>query len=268
MKFCAFLAFVLLFALLLGTAAYADVAYEPDDNFYERHWDECKYENRIYITNGAEGCTVVYSSPTGSAAAVIPNGSSFYVSYTWDGDWGCIEYDPDTLQAAYGESSGWVLMADMCPEYDSTSFRQEHADRISSESFTLMLPAGAEYIGYKYPGSGLVSTTLGSFSGDDYTTIYVDSVYTDADGGRWGYVGYFFGHRDFWINLDNPDIQLGPGPEFREPELIPAADEETMQAVLGSASPFSPYIIAGAVGAALIALAICAFILLKKKKSA
>lgn len=256
---------LLCFGLCIG--AFADVAYEPRDSFYEKHWDECDYESRMHITNGQEGYVIVYSSPTGDAKTAIPNGRSFYVSWTWDGQWGCIEFDPNTLESKYGGESGWVRMADMTAEYDSTSFMQDHADDISDESLTLMIKAEEEYFGYKYPGSGLVTATLGSFSGDAYTTVYIDGVYTDAQGGRWGYVGYFFGQRNFWINLDSPDIQLGPGDEYTEPEIIPAADESEMKAAMQQASPWGPYVIAGAVGLVVIAAAICTHIILKKKKA-
>jgi len=250
----------------MGTAVFADVAYEPDDSFYRKHWDECDYESRTYITNGAEGYAIVYSSPTGDAQDVIPNGKSFYVSWTWKGEWGCIEYDPETLASDYGGTSGWVRMTDVTPEYDSECFRRDHAEDISEESLTLMIKAGEEYFGYKYPGSGLVTATLGDFSGDAYTTVYIDGVYTDADGGRWGYVGYFFGMRNFWINLDTPNIQLGPGREYTEPEIIPAADEAERKAALQEASPFRPYVIAGAVGTVIIAAAVIAWVIIKKKK--
>ncbi len=262
------LSLTLLLCLSLGIGAFADVAYEPRDSFYEKHWDECDYESRTYITNGAEGYVLVFSSPTGDAQQVIPNGKSFYVSWTWNAQWGCIEYDPETLESGFGGQSGWVRLEDMTSEYDSIRFREDHAGDISDESMTLMIKSGQEFFGYKYPGSGLVTGTLGSFSGEDYTTIYIDGIYTDAQGGRWGYVGYFYGMRSLWVNLDTPDIQLGPGDEYSEIEIIPPADEQAMKAALQQASPLGPYVIAGTVGIAVIAAAVCICLILRKKRSA
>lgn len=262
------LSLMLALALSLSLTARADIAYEPSDSFYEKHGSECSYENRTYISNGDEGYVIVFSSPTGDAQDVIPNGRSFYVSWTWDGQWGCIEYDPDTLESAYGSRSGWVQMSDMTAEYDSICFRYDHAKSISDEALTLKIGSDEQFFGYKYPGSGLVVTTVENYSGDPYSTLYIQEVYTDADGGRWGYVGYYFGIRDFWINLDHPSTQLGPGDEYTEPQITPAADEDTMRAALSSASPFRPYVIAGAVGAVIIACALSAYVIVKKKKSA
>lgn len=258
--------FMLAFAMLFSVSAFADIAYEPQDNFYERHRDECDYENRWYITNGSEGCVVVYSSPTGSAKTAIPNGVKFYVSYTWNGEWGCIEYDPSTLEHAYDKSSGWVKMTDMVPEYDTISFMEDHADEIVTTDRVLRISGDEEFIGYKYPGSGIISTTIGNYSGNEFTEVYLQNIYTDAEGREWGYVGYFFGHRNFWICLDEPTAQLAAGAEFTEPEIIPAAGEKDMKDTLRAESPVGTYAIAGAVGAVVIAAAVIAYIIIKKKK--
>lgn len=257
--------FILAFAMALSLSAYADIAYEPADNFYEKHRDECSYENRWYITNGAEGCVVVYSSPTGDAKAVIPNGVEFYVSYTFDGEWGCIEYDPDTLEHAYDRSSGWVKMADMVPRYDSICFRNDHEGEFVSEEVSIELSGDDEMLGYRYPGSGIVTNTIKDYSGSGESLTFSET-YTDAEGRRWGYVGYFYGQRNFWICLDEPYAELAAGAEFTEPEIIPAAGEKDMKDTLRAESPVGTYAIAGAVGAVVIAAAVIAYIIIKKKK--
>lgn len=258
--------FMLIFAVLLSASAFADIAYEPEDNFYSKHQDECNYENRWYITNGSGGYVIAYSSPTGNASEVIPNGVRFYVSYTWDSQWGCIEYDPDTLSHAYNMDSGWVRMEDMVAEYDSICFREDHADSIETTDRVLKIEGDEEFIGYKYPGSGIVRTTIGNYSGDAFTEIYLQDIYTDPQGRQWGYVGYFFGNRDFWICLDDPYTELAAGEEFTEPEIIPAADEATMKKALQLESPLGGYVAAGAVGVVVIAAAVIAYLLIKKKK--
>lgn len=261
--------FVLVFSMAFTTFVNADIAYEPSDSFYEKHYSECSYVNRTYITNSPDGCVVAYSSPGGSAQDVIPNGREFYVSYSWNGEWGCIEYDPDTLSGKYGSRSGWVKLSEMTPEYDSISFSEDHADSISTESVVLQDSLGEDLVvfGYKYPGSGIVVAQLdGYFSEDGMIDLYCSNVYTGADGSRWGYISYYYGLRSFWINLDTPTTQLGPGDEYTEIKTYPVADDDQMQLILRQASPFRPYVIAGIVGVAVIAAAITVCIIIKKKK--
>lgn len=263
-------ALILVFSMAFTTFVSADIAYEPRDNFYEKHQDDCNYVNRTYITNSPEGCVVVYSSPTGSAQDVIPNGREFYVSYSWNGEWFCIEYDPDTLSGKYGSRSGWVKLSEMTPEYDSISFFEDHADSISTESFAFedRLAEDDVVFGYKYPGSGIVVANLdSSFSDNGSLYLYFSNIYTGADGSRWGYVSYFYGQRSFWVNLDTPTTRLGPGDEYTELPIYPAADADQMQLIMQQVSPFKPYVIAGIVGVAVIAAAIAACIIIRKKKA-
>ena len=52
--------------LALTPAARADVLWEPDNNFYWKHSDECTYVGRSYYANGPEGFVTLYDAPGGS----------------------------------------------------------------------------------------------------------------------------------------------------------------------------------------------------------
>ena len=53
----------------------------------------------------------------------------------------------------------------------------------------------------------------------------------DPGGDLWGHSGYYFGHRDFWINLSSPD-ETNPKLEPKAaPELIPPADSKTLESL-------------------------------------
>ena len=129
---------ILLSAALLLTLALplaADVAYLPRDNFIEKHWEDCKYENRWYYTNGAEGYVLAHKTPESSEATPLPNGGKYYISNVYKGEWGVLEYDPDTLENKLynGSVSGWVKMSEMLADYDVDAFYRDHRSEIVTD---------------------------------------------------------------------------------------------------------------------------------------
>ena len=198
---------LLLCALLsaLAAPALADVAYLPRDNFIEKHWDECSYENRWYWTNGAEGYVLAHKTPGSAEAAPLPNGGKYYVSNVYRDEWGVLEYDPDTLENALGNGSvsGWVKMSDMAADYDADAFYADHrSELVTDGDAELEIDSGRTVYLYKYPGSGEVTGELsGSWGGDP---ISFNTRFTDPAGRQWGYCNYYYGHRDFWVCLDDP----------------------------------------------------------------
>ncbi len=262
------------FALLLSISAFADIAYEPfGDDFYYEHYEECEHHDHWYHVNGVNGYVTVYSSPTGSAVVNIPNGREFRVGATWskgsDGKtWACIEYDPDTLEnRGVNGDSGWVDMGELLPRYGSQEFMEEHKSEIRNGVYNLFIDEGCEVITYLYPGSGITGLTLQNWSDTEDQALTLNSFYTDAEGREWGFVGYHFGRINAWVCIDEPYTVLPAGAEYREPELIPAASEREMEAALGEASGLSTQLIVGTVGIVVIAAAIAAYIVTRKRKA-
>lgn len=252
-------------ALCIGAAA--DIAYEPSDNFYEAHHDECQYESRIYFSNGPEGYVIAYTSPQGRAAAVLPNGNWYNVSWTYgDGGerWGCIEYDPNTLEN-WGDKSAWVKMDKMTADYDSDCFFEDHRDEISAGDDSLSFTAGQTVYGWKYPGSGIVRFTLDGNSVRG--SLGFSDTYTDSSGREWGYIGYYHGYRNFWVCLSEPfNGELAADENYVTPDLVPTASQARMNAALKEAGAGNYRIAAGAVGIAAIAAAVLVYTLLKKRQ--
>ena len=56
-----------LLALSLAVPAAADVIWEPEDSFYQKHAEECQLLQRSFYTNGPEGYVNFYRSPDSSA---------------------------------------------------------------------------------------------------------------------------------------------------------------------------------------------------------
>ena len=264
------LVFMLSLVLLLSLcpAALADVIAMPQDSFFEKHRDECRHENRGYYTNGSDGYVVGMNAPEGSSKVVFPNGTHFVVSWTYgEGEerWGFMEYDSETLEQSYGDASCWVKMSDMLSDYDSESFMAEHEAELVEESAQVVIPDYQTYmICWAYPSSDTVKFTIGGHA----NTIDFHQTYTDTQGRKWGYCGYWRGHRNFWVCLDDPfNQQLSPGEEYVDvlSQLIPAADEAAMEAALKGEKASNRALMFGAVGVVAIAAALLAYVLKKKK---
>ena len=193
-------------ALALALPAAADVAYLPRDNFLEKHAKDCSYENRWHYTNGAEGYVLAHKTPDSAEATPLPNGRKYYISNVYKGEWGVLEYDPDTLDndLRNGSVSGWVKMSEMVADYDNDAFMADHAAEIRSEEATLEWEAHEPVYSYKYPGSGEVRETLERGWFGQEPELFFNQCFTDPAGRTWGYCGYHYGHRNLWVCLDDP----------------------------------------------------------------
>lgn len=194
-------------------SASADVIFEPDNDFYGRHSDECTYFNRSCIA-GAD--TYLWDAPnlvTGGQSA--QEGEQIYISFVYtdkDGiEWGLAEY-----------LDQWILMADLYLEYGSPEFMEEHSGEIYEDE-PYLLSGGTVFVLWSYPESGVISQGYASVP-DDYE---ISTFYTDPDGRLWGYSAYMYGTRDIWICLsDMADTNI---PQREEHELIPAQEVDASQ---------------------------------------
>ena len=100
----------LLAVCLLSATALADVIWEPDDDFYQQHSEDCEYLGRSYYVNGPEGGAALYQNPGGGYVRVVENGVPLYISFTYTDLggtlWGVAEYGD-------AGDTGWVDMADL-----------------------------------------------------------------------------------------------------------------------------------------------------------
>lgn len=202
----------------------ADVIFEPDNNFYGRHSDECSYFNRSCVA-GADA--YLWDAPnlvTGGRSA--QEGENVYISFVYtdnDGiEWGLAEY-----------LDQWILMADLYLEYGSQEFMEEHSGEIYEDE-PYLLSYGTEFVSWSYPESGDIDQADASVM-DNYE---ITTFYTDPDGRLWGYSAYMYGSRDVWICLS--DIADTNIPQRVEHELIPAQEVDASQiAVVKESGQFS-----------------------------
>lgn len=186
-------------ALSLATPAAADVIWEPENSFYEKHRDECTYENRAYELAGYDGSVKLWTAPGGMARQELPNGKQGTVQFRWSGngvEWGYICGVFENWQ-----DGGWVPMDDLTLIYDSRQFREDHAADIVEGD-----PVPVEFdsaVLYSYPGGPVGGSLKEDAAYMPFSDVF-STLYTDGNGLRWGHVGYYMGRRDGWVCLDDP----------------------------------------------------------------
>ena len=263
-KLSIFCCFLLLITLMLPVTALADVIYEPFDNFYEQHRDECTYVGRNYTADGPNGDLTVYTSPTNSdIKKTYPNETALYISYTYqapDGTlWACCDNWEDNI-------TGWVPMDYLNLIYDEQSFYEEHIDQIVPVQVSL---DSAELTGktvyfWAYPGS---SDYIDVEMSADYRPSFQES-YTDENGTEWIRCGYFMGIKGTWVNLNDPTADyetLFPNlPSETEPATTVPAVTEQVDEIKPAPSGITVTVILAV--AAVVGVTAILLVLLKKKR--
>lgn len=245
----------LVFAAVLAQGmmtAQADVIWEPDDEFYQterwekRREDDFVLHDRNYFANGKSGYIYVANNPEEEKITdALENGTVLFVSFTYENshgeEWGVIQYQRDEngeAAPAYGAETeqiktGWVLMDELSLVYDSRQFKEDHKDEIkeNTEEIVITPEAGKEVQFWSYPGSGNI---VGS-SSYEIGKMGFQELYEDADGEQWGYVGYHYGMKDFWVCISKPyAVELpvtAPAPEeIIAPSKAPEPLPDTMDA--------------------------------------
>ena len=212
----------LILTLCLVPTTLADVIFEPCDSFYEKHREDMRYADKVYIAQEqAEG----YEKPEDNDVVLTASdGTRLYISHVYTDEngeeWGV--YDCDTTTC-------WFRLSDLVPVYDTRDFINDHKHEFTDYNDQLADLAldGGEMPLWKYPGS---EDQSGSVYLDEYFThaVYAFFVYTDAEGRDWVYFPYVFG-MEGWANTADP---LNPEPVVfdanapAEPEATPAPTEE------------------------------------------
>lgn len=224
--------------LALSAPAFADVMWEPYNNsFYQSHRDEMDYENRGYLANGQEGYITVLAAPDSLIEVVnLPNGTSFNVGMIWtagDGTEWAVGYRMFQTETGWNEYVGWVPMSELALIYDYIAFQEDHGGEF--EEYDGSGDGLTEVCLYSYPG-GVYSYTL--TENEDYLPFdeAFEHLYTDENGLRWTYVGYYMGRNNAWACIDDPlnenlgaDGALTVGQVRGGQTLIPAITPEEAQ---------------------------------------
>lgn len=232
------LALMILTALAIPAAA--DVIVEPNNLFYTTHRDQCEYiRARHYLTNSDAGYVYLCQSPDNTMTVKsYPNGEQ--VTLTWlyispEGEeWGMI-----------ADESGWLRLSDLSLIYDSKEFLKDNEDKCvpyEKDSFKPIEGSNATPIlTWTYPGGELRERKIT----DGEITEFVSKSYTDESGTVWGYIGYRYGERDFWICLSAPYDETVGGYALPEHEIALKQPPVPQEEIPVSKTNVSTAIIAG-----------------------
>ena len=193
--------------LFLTLPVSADILWEPLGNdFYDGNYQNMTAIGAAYVV--PDDLTVnLYASPIkGKCLATLRPGTRVYVGFSTaiDGEvWG-VGYALEDWEA-----EGWFRLGRLQREYSHENFLQDYSDSITASTEEDSIPVkqlnGTVHT-WTWPGSGV---SAGSRTFDGTEKSYNDGlmtflqIYTDPDGGRWGYIGYYMG-RCGWVYLDDP----------------------------------------------------------------
>lgn len=216
----------------------ADTVWEPNDDFYTKHAQECEYEGCAYQTNAKEGYVTVYEAPnSGKEVGKIKNGKSFYVGFTWTDNsgakWGVVDlwgHEPENgeIYADRELSNGWVLLENMAPVYNEGDFRREHETEFAEYTDEMQgyeIENGIQL--WEYPGAATPIGEIKSYMSPGDEPFY-DMLYTDEEGRRWTYIGYYYIQKG-WVCIDDPEAKELGGEtktEILADEIYPPMDAE------------------------------------------
>ena len=259
---------LLIIIVLLANTVSADILWEPLDNeYYWEHYEETQGVHAKYEV--PEGMTVnIYTAPSdGTLIKTLEAGTVVYVGQS-------AEINGEIWAAGYPlwdyETEGWFRLGRLQKQYSHYEFTKEFSSDISSDGGELIAAnIGGSIYTWTYPGSGCSDGILEQElleSGSDYNDgkVSYDLVYTDPNGGKWGYIGYYMG-RVGWMYLDDP---TNPEPPLTldvtiENTVTDTAPEDNAPQ---RQSANSSYIIVFIAVAALIAVTSIGVLILKKKE--
>lgn len=187
-----------LFLMTTPKIAFADVIWEPNDDFYLKHSDECALERRNYISNRTDGKITLYKSPLSKKKVGTYSEEEYYVSFTFtdknDVKWGIIEVDGKT---------GWIPMDQLIVVYDNQSFYEDYYNEFKNYDGTYDEVLEDSFIIWTFPGSGEIDSKFMEENKAADSRPEIQYTFTDDEGRAWGYVNYYYGSRG-WICLDDP----------------------------------------------------------------
>ncbi len=219
------------FLLALTVPASADLLWEPWDNaFYQSmEYESDTYLARIYVV--PDGMTAnVYKSPeTGGVLATLEAGTRIYLGpavqlgdVTWAAGYPIGSYDVE----------GWVNVNRLQRTYEHQDFVEDFQDLFQETDEVIgASDVTSDIRTWTYPASGVPDHTISQKClGTDYNDGVVSFryFYTDPQGGRWGYVGYYMGHCG-WVWLDDPTADETPVfPQTPENTVLDTSEEQPL----------------------------------------
>lgn len=255
----------------LSVPVFADVIYIPEDPFLEEYLNESQRMDRAY--RALTEVTVYESPESDKKLGTLAKDESVFIYYVFtdarDNQWGyCERYNSETYDLQF---SGWLPMAYMELVYDYISFAEDYGDTFRNEEGQLSEAYADDTVWFwNYPGSESGDPFDMAAWADDYLPEY-HNIYQDEQGRSWGYVGYYYGHRNFWICLDEPTADFdtlypsgAPQVEITEPgQTDPTLPAEEIVPQLSAGTRL---LRTGITVAVVVCIVVTAVMLVKMKK--
>ncbi len=191
----------------------ADVIWEPRSDFYWDNAEECDFVGEYYLTDGKEGYVTLYKEPGSSEeTGRIENGKRFYVGFSYTDKtgevWAVLElwkYESQKGEwIAEDATEGWTQMTELKERYNEADFRKEYAASFQTYADEMASYEIKEAIYlWEYPGSDMMMGKIRSYMQSEDVPAY-EYIYTDPDGRRWSYIGYYYGQSG-WVCIDEPE---------------------------------------------------------------
>ncbi|MCL2757501.1 MAG: hypothetical protein FWD43_05435 [Coriobacteriia bacterium] len=227
--------FVLILAIMISLLfplanAYADVVYEPQDDFFNSHRDACISIDRWFYVNGEEGYAIMMVAPNSNKEVdVLRNGTELYISYTYDQRgviWGLTEFQSSITGKRV---SAWLPWDKLVLKYDHISFEQDHGSEfyIYTGDLGFLKEVERIYV-WDWPGADGQpwSTTPGNLQVEDpQFYIEMEKTYKDEMGREWCFFDYRYASWGKWVCISDPSN--GEIPAFNsapDPKLVPPAE--------------------------------------------
>lgn len=204
-----------LLALALAPPARADMVWEPENRFYQRHQEACAPHGRYYLANSPRGYLNVRDAPGGRVVHRERNGAEVLISRTYE-DWGFLPFQDASGRLAWG----WAPLEELAPLYDYRAFAREYAGEILPAEASVTEPLLDAYLQsgrtalvvWPYPNAREASRCceeaprgLQKLRDDGF-----QATYTDEEGHLWAFTGFFgSGYDNCWFLLD--DLGAGDG---------------------------------------------------------
>ena len=197
------LCFILaVFVLLLPVRAYADIIFEPDDDFYRQHSDECKttYYWKSYKVISDSAVPVVRSPEDDTVLGEYRPGEFFSTNTSYQSGDTIWYYIPNF---DHSDKAGWISNAGIEQIYDTDCFTEDHVSELQG-TVKLDIKGLKEITFCAYPGGRVIDTRILQNLTDE--VLECGNSYTDPEGKLWGYCGYFYGSVNGWVCLDDPNL--------------------------------------------------------------
>lgn len=204
---------VLLLSLCMHLPVMADVIFEPFDDFFEAHRDECEstLTGRRYTPAEEKGAEVFLSPESDNVVETLPFDTIFWSNTTYTNSAGSWYYFQGRAIDQTGKvimedaPDGWVKASEVSRLYDSEQFSEDYKDQIigHSKDECVLNITDLDYVYiYDYPFAPLPTRFDLSSFGD--SEIPFSASYVDPEGNSWGFINYWYGMRNAWICQNYP----------------------------------------------------------------